>query len=137
MNFKKMGMQPSRLSKIIRGIEKSILEMENSKDDSEIRDSVNNAKIDISKRIEKTFEEDENIEYRITSRSGNGNPIIDVRPLNLYTSCMFLGFKVDSDCPEEGQAEFSRVTIMYDHKDGMTIVPKDPLDDLDDIIQIF
>jgi len=128
---------PSKLKKITKGIEESLCN-KLSEDEIRIRDSINNTKIDTANHILEAFGDDENIKYEIDVRGKETKvSLVDIKPKNLYTACMFLGFEIGEECPEEGQVEFTRVIIMYDHKDGMSIVPKDPLDDLDDIIPVF
>lgn len=103
-----------------------------------MRDLINNSKIDTAEYVKEMFGDDEQIEYEVEVTGNDLHAVlIDIKPKNLYTACKFLGFNVEVKCPIEGQAEFERVTIMYDHKDGMTIIPVDPLDNLDDIIPVF
>lgn len=97
-----------------------------------------NTIIDTEEYVKLVFGDDPNIKYEISVSGKEGETkLVDVNPKNLYTSCKFLGFEVPDDCPEVGEVVFDRVTIIYNHIEGMQILPKDPLDNLDDIIPVF
>lgn len=97
-----------------------------------------NTIIDTHEIICKTFDNDPKIVYEINiTGKHTSSMLVDIQPKNLYTSCMFLGLSPDPACSEEGSMEFERVTIIYDHIEGMQVIPKDPLDNLDDIIPVF
>jgi len=97
-----------------------------------------NTVIDTQEIIRKAFDDDPKISYDINITGKDpSSMLVDIKPKNLYTSCMFLGLCPDPECSEEGSMEFERITVIYDHTEGMQVIPKDPLDNLDDIIPIF
>lgn len=107
-------------------------------DETKMNEQLNNFKCNTHNYIKEFFGNDKEIKYKVEISGDDPDLVlIDVKPKNLYTACKLLGFSISIESPTEGQAEFTKVTIMYDHIDGMSIIPKDPSDNLDDIIPIF
>lgn len=126
------------LKRLTKEINTVLLERSNEAEIDVIQENISDSKMAISTYIEEYFDNDIKIKYTVEI-SGKSTDIllIDVQPKNLYTSCKFLGYPIEEDCPEEGKVEFERLTILYAHINGMTIIPEDSSDDLNDINPIF